>query len=353
MKWVEREMKRGALIFLGWVVLGSGGCSLGYLTRVGVTEARILQSRVPLEKIQTGKELTPEQQEKIALIQEAKDFGESVLGFKETENYTLYANLKKDLRPYVLSACPKDSLSPHLWKFPIVGAIPYLGFFDKEEALEEERKLKKEGYDTFLRRSGAFSSLGWFRDPIYPHMLELESFRLVNLILHELVHATLYVKGETAFNESIATYIANEGTILFFERKGDLASQEKASQEAQEAWVFGQFLGELYKVLQDFYSQPLSQEEKVAKRVEIFQSFRSRLRELPLSQESPYLNFAKGEWSNARIIASGVYLKHLPIYYALQEQEGIRLEEAISFYKEKVGDQKDPLGILSGELRRP
>jgi predicted aminopeptidase len=341
MKWVKSPF----IPFLA-VAIGLGGCSLGYLTRVGMTQAKILQSRVSLEKIETERDLTPEQLEKIALIQEAKDFGESALGLKKTKNYTLYAALKKDLRPYVLSACPKDSLTPYQWKFPIVGAVPYLGFFDKEEALEEERELQREGHDTFLRRTGAFSSLGWFRDPIYPHMLELESVRLVNLILHELVHATIYVKGGTAFNESVATYIANEGTILFFERAGDPVSREKASGHAQEALMFGRFLEELYETLQDFYGQSSSRDEKIDGRVEIFEKFRSRLQQMPFSLESPYRKFGEGEWNNARIIASGLYLKHLPLYYTLREREGIPLEQSISYFEGLIDNHKDPLEIL-------
>ncbi|MBI4208911.1 MAG: aminopeptidase [Deltaproteobacteria bacterium] len=341
MRWVKFSF----IPFLA-IAIGLGGCSLGYLTRVGMTQAKILQSRVSLEKVETEGKLTPEQLEKIALIQEAKDFGESVLGLKKTKNYTLYAALKKDLRPYVLSACPKDSLTPYQWKFPIVGAVPYLGFFDKEEALEKEQELQHEGYDTFLRRTGAFSSLGWFRDPIYPHMLELESVRLVNLILHELVHATLYVKGETAFNESVATYIANEGTILFFERAEDPISKGKAFEHAQEALMFGRFLGELYETLQDFYGQSSSQDEKMEERVEIFERFRHRLQQVPFSLESPYRKFGEGEWNNARIIASGLYLKHLPLYYVLREQKGIPLEQSISYFEKFIHDHKDPWGAL-------
>lgn len=337
---------------LGWVILGfmivTSGCMLGYLTRVGVTQASLLLNRVPLWKMEREGRFTPEQSRKVALVQEAREFGEKELGYRETKNYTLYADIGSDFHVTVLSAAPKDALQPYLWRFPIIGEVPYLGFFDIEEARKEAKKLEEEGYDLFLRDAGAFSTLGWLRDPIYPHMLDRSDVRLANLILHELVHATLYLKGEAAFNESLATYIGNEGTILFFESRGDEASREEAAQHARDALRFGRFLGELYEGLQEHYAKPISREEKIAERDAVFERFRARFKEIPFEGES-YRGFGDVKWNNARIIASGLYLRYLPRFYRFAEREGLSLKEMLPYFIELSKKGRSPLTALEGE----
>ena len=109
----------------------------------------------------------------------------------------------------------KDQLKLFSWSFPIVGKVTYKGFFTQEGALKEKGGLDERGYDTYLQPSGAYSTLGWLKDPIFSSMLKWDDGTLANLILHEMAHATVYFKGKTDLNEQMATFIGNQGPSIF------------------------------------------------------------------------------------------------------------------------------------------
>ena len=172
---------------------------------------------------------------KIKIIEEARKFGMEKLGMKYSENYTkIYDQKGKDILWNVSASYPYK-LEAYEWKFPIVGKFSYKGYFDLEKAKKERDRLKNEGekindktifFDTNIRSVSAWSTLGWFEDVLLSNNLEREEGDLVELILHELTHATLYVKDSVEFNENLANFIGEEGAKLFLEGKYGKNSKE-------------------------------------------------------------------------------------------------------------------------------
>jgi predicted aminopeptidase len=173
---------------------------------------------------------------KLVLIQEVRQYAIDSLGLRDTKNYkTLYDQKGKELL-WVVTASEPFRLMAKEWNFPVLGAVPYKGFFNHELALAEQKGLEKEGWDVTVRNPGGWSTLGWFTDPILSGMLSRSTGDLANLIIHEMVHATIFVKDSVEFNENLASFIGDRGTERYLTDKYGAESQEflKYSREDQE-----------------------------------------------------------------------------------------------------------------------
>lgn len=162
---------------------------------------------------------------KLALTKRIREFAVAEIGLAQTDNYsTVYDQKGRDLL-WNVSACEPFKLVPYEWNFPFLGAMPYKGFFDLEDAKKERDQLKALGYDTRIRAVGGWSTLGILSDPILSKMLERGEGQLAEVIFHELTHATLFVKGEVTFNENLASFIGERAAIQFLSAEFGLASE--------------------------------------------------------------------------------------------------------------------------------
>ena len=156
---------------------------------------------------------------RLELIKEIRKYAIDSLGLKDTENYkTLYDQKGEEVMWVVLASKPFE-LKPKEWNFPVIGSVPYKGFFKKERAENLQQELEKEGWDVIVRNPGAWSTLGWFTDPILSKMLTRSEGDLANLIIHEMSHATIFVKDSVEFNENLATFIGDRGAEQFLIHK--------------------------------------------------------------------------------------------------------------------------------------
>jgi predicted aminopeptidase len=232
------------------------GCSPTYVLRAGYEEAKILWRRQPISTVLAQPDLDPEVRRKLTLVLEARQFAEG-MGLKVGGSFTTLSYVDGPTMLYVLTATSQTSLEPHTWWFPIVGRVPYKGFFDRALADAEAKSLVARGLDTSIRGAAAFSTLGWFDDPLLRHQLKASEVGLVNLVMHETYHNTFYAHGpqSTAFNESLATFVGHHGAIDFFAaRPGD----EALLTEARESWdderVFATFVQGLASRLRALYA---------------------------------------------------------------------------------------------------
>jgi predicted aminopeptidase len=165
---------------------------------------------------------------KLRLINEVRRYAIDSLGLKDTENYkTLYDQQGEEIM-WVVTACEPFRLEAKQWDFPVIGSVPYKGFFRKEKAISLKDELEKEGWDVSIRNPGGWSTLGWFTDPILSKMLERSEGDLANLIIHEMSHSTIFVKDSIDFNENLATFIGDRGAEKFLISKYGPGSQELA-----------------------------------------------------------------------------------------------------------------------------
>ncbi|MBI2645717.1 MAG: aminopeptidase [Deltaproteobacteria bacterium] len=336
------------VLFLLGIALLLEGCSLPYLAHVSRGQIQIINRRQKIEEaIQKGK-VSDAQKKKLELVLEVRTYAIEKLKLKASENYTKYVDLKRDSVAYNLVVCPKDSLNPYTWWFPFVGRVAYLGFFDKEYALKTKKEFEEDGYDTYLRGVSAYSTLGWFDDPVFSTMLSFRDETLANVIIHELTHGTIYRKGDTPFNEGVATFVGNKGALEFLKEKYGAHSQPyQSALEAQaDDLLFSAFISEQRKKLDAYYGSSQSwvgdpSEEKVLKREGEFLKIKKNFQKLKLSfKTSSYLYFDRLPLNNAIFVAFGQYYEDLSLFEKVWEKHNYDLLKTIDFFKQRTSDDE-------------
>lgn len=197
-----------------------------YGLRMGQGQMKIMLGSKKIEKYLSDPTYPDSLKQKILLIQQIKKFTVDELGFQPSPNYKKMYDQKGKPMMHVVTGCEKYSLTPMTWKFPIIGKVTYKGFFTEEEAKEEASRIEKEGYESRIRIVNAWSTLGWFRDPIMSSMLEEEPGDIAEVIIHELSHGTIFIKNNVDLSENLANFIGDKGAHLFLITKYGKDSKE-------------------------------------------------------------------------------------------------------------------------------
>jgi predicted aminopeptidase len=278
------------------------GC---YTLKQGVTMLGYLNRAIPLEQI--------EDVEFTELVNDIRRFAMEELGLAMSKNYTRYVELDRNYLAAVVSASARDSFRRHDWHFPIVGALPYKGFFNIEDARKEGAKLEQKDLDVWIRGVGAFSTLGWFRDPLFSYMRNYSVYRLANLIIHELVHATVFIRGQIQFNEELAEFIGNEGARQFIESRYGTDSEEYRAMLINHVdnENFVAFIQELIAELDILYSSPICREAILAEKELIINAAKERF---DAEYETRFKSDNFRGFSSLQI--NNAYLELYRIYYA-------------------------------------
>lgn len=201
----------------------------------------------------------------IRLIQEIKKFGVDSLGLNPSDNYTTFYNQRGKPILWVITASDRYQLKAKEWKFPVIGTFSYKGFFDEKRADQQNVELVNEGYDTEINEVSAWSTLGYFKDPILSSMLYRSKGSLASLILHELTHGTLFVKDNLELNENLASFVGDVGAVRFLNQKYGPESEELKKYEfskryndayAQHVLRGGQQLDSLYATFKNQNPDP-------------------------------------------------------------------------------------------------
>ena len=189
-------------------------------------QLKIIWSARPVKEVLRDPGVADSLKQKIYLAQEVRDFAIDSLGVNDSDSYhTLYDQQGKPVL-WVVTACEPFAMEDKKWSFPILGSFSYKGFFDYEKALKEKDKLADEGYDTGIRTVSAWSTLGILDDPLMSGLLFRSEGELANTIVHELTHATLFVRNDLKFNENLATFVGNRGAEAFLRHKYGEDSRE-------------------------------------------------------------------------------------------------------------------------------
>lgn len=203
----------------------------GYLLQAAEGQLKILTSRRPLDEVIADPNQPPHVRRLLAEVPGIKAFG-GTQGLKPTKNYDTYVDLQRPAVVWVVGASKELEFSPKKWSFPLVGSVPYLGWFDKVDAFRHAAELREEGWESDVRPAMAFSTLGWFDDPVLSTMIDEDADALgglADVVLHESTHATHYVDGQTAFNESIANFVGDNMALLYLDRRvGPEAAEMRA-----------------------------------------------------------------------------------------------------------------------------
>ena len=312
-----------------------GGCSPPYLVHLGIGQSRIMLARTAYRDVLQDPGFAPRDKSMLLVVQEVKRFGEERMGLAHTNNFDSYVKLNREAVSWIVLAAEKTKLASHQWWFPLVGRVPYKGYFSPERAREEAKRMARRGFDTHIQPVTAYSTLGYFADPVFSTFLRYPESILPELILHELTHATLFVKGQVDFNEGFATFVGHKGGLAFLEARygPDSPLVEEAEARFGDELAFGQFISALSDRLEAFYSEPWPREEMLVRRTEIFQEERLAFKELQKSfSHNRYDGFAGAEWNNALILGHRRYDGELPQFEALYVNLGSDLRKVIDFF---------------------
>jgi predicted aminopeptidase len=205
-----------------------------YAIRQGVGQMSLIWLARPVEEVLEQSDVPDSVKQKLYLVAEVRRFAIDSLGLNDTRNYRkLYDQKGKEVL-WVVTACRPYEMQEKRWDFPVIGQVPYKGFFNRLHAEKEKASLEKEGWDVSIRNPGGWSTLGWFEDPLLSNMLFRSEGDLANLIIHEMAHATIYVKDSADLNENLASYIGDQGARDFLVYKYGTASAEYNRYVAEE-----------------------------------------------------------------------------------------------------------------------
>lgn len=342
------------LIILGISIFISG-CQIDYLMHSAYHQAKLMNSREALEKTLSDPKISLETKRKLELAKEAKDYAEKTLGLKSTHNYESFVQLEDTHVSYVVQVAKAWELTAYKWTFPIVGSLPYKGYFVKKRAQKEAEKFSPQEYDTYVRGVSAFSTLGWFNDPIYSSMLRYSDEDLVETIIHETVHATIYIKSNADFNERLATFLGQQGVKKFYlDREGaESATLKKIENDLFDQKLFSKFISEELNSLKLWYQEKsgkVSLEMKRARLQEIQLRFAKDLQ--PKFKSPSYTGFSKQELNNAILLSYKTYLYDLSDFEVLFEAKGRDFKEVIKTCQ-KLEKEENPEKTLKDLIANP
>ncbi len=327
------------------LALSSSGCQFRYILHAASHQYRLIRDSVSVEDALKSDLIKSDQKERLRLVAAIRDFGESELGLKKTQNYqNVY--LKADQPIYIISASPKDRLTIVSWWFPIIGDTPYLGFFDLEKAKKEKERLVREGLDVNIGTADAYSTLGWFKDPVTANLLEKSMVELTEIILHEMTHTTLYLKGQSEFNENLANLVGKFGSISFMRKTyGDAHPFTiEAENNLADQRLFCSFLTSLLEMLESLYNSDISYEEKLAEREIVFKRSLKEFADIQAGFKADrYTGFGEFGLNNAYLMSIGLYNRDFRLFEKLLIGHEYSIKNMLNHLQEIAGEKKDML----------
>ena len=327
------------LLALGALALGATRTGR-WLVRAAWEEGRILARRRPIAELVADAGTPPATRAKLALVLAARAFAADSLAFPARGAFTRYTDIGRDTLVLVLSAARRDTLAAHGWWFPVVGRVPYKGFFARAAAEDEARRLRARGLDTYLRPSPAFSTLGWFDDPLLNTTLAADSVDLVDTVIHELAHNAFYAPGHAGFNESFASFAGARGAERFFRARGDTASARRAADRWHDDRRLGAFWARYARAVDAAYAR--TRQAPTAVRLAARAEAERRAREELVRWVAPRLRgfvgrpasaarwAARVDLGNAALLARMTYAGDLELFESVWRREGEDVRRAVA-----------------------
>lgn len=307
------------------ILLALSGCaSIGYYAQSVGGHLQLMGKSRSIEEVIEDSETAPELRQRLELVSIMRDFSEDQLHLPANDSYRSYADIEREAVVWSVVATPEFSVEPNEWCYPIVGCASYRGYFDRAEAERFAQGLWEQGLDVAVEAVPAYSTLGWFDDPLPSTVIHWPEGSLAGLMFHELAHQRLYLPGDSAFNEAFAMTVERAGMERWFRHRGDAAGEEKWRQGEQRERAFIELVLRTRQRLQRLYARKLSPEKMRREKVLRFERLRSEYADLKQSWggERGFDRWIERKLNNAHLASVATYEQWGPAFQALLEQSG-------------------------------
>jgi predicted aminopeptidase len=315
---------RHCLLILAFVFLAAlQGCgSLSYYTRSISGQLNLVASRQPVDRLIEDPSREPEFREQLVAARDIRQFATDGLALPDNRSYRSYVDTGRKFVSWAVFTAPEFSLTVRNWCFPVFGCVPYRGYFSKEAAIKFGRRAQKQGLDVYVGGIPAYSTLGWFDDPLLNTMFGYSDTYLAEVIFHELSHQRVYVRNDTAFNEAFAVAVEQSGTTKWLRYRADPAAlrRYKAARKRNEDFVT--LVAETRSQLHQIYIGEGSDAEKRAAKAAAIDNLRARYRRVKARRWNGFSGY--DPWfsepiNNAKLASVAVYNELTPAFSRLLE----------------------------------
>ena len=296
--------------------LNNAGC---YYMQAAAGQWQVLRKSEPIGDVIDEEGTSTELGARLSLVQEARRFSVAELGLPDNKSYRKYADIERDFVVWNVFAAPEFSLQARQWCFPVAGCVSYRGYFSQDAAYREAERLAEEGYDVAVGGVSAYSTLGKFSDPVLSSMLRWDDIQLVGTLFHELAHQVLYVKDDSAFNESFATAVEEFGLERWLEarERPDDIEVDRLRQRLREQLMT--LVAAAREDLRGLFAAPLEEAEKRRLKGDRFRKLRRDIDRALQQEGRSASDWLSGELNNARLVSMTLYDGWLPAFRSLLE----------------------------------
>lgn len=302
-----------------------GGCAqLGYYTQAVQGHLSMLASAKPIDHWLADPMVEEDLKTRLRRVREIRAFAAKELGLPDNGSYTKYADLGRSYVMWNVVATPELSLTPERWCFPVAGCVDYRGYYRRDDAQQFAEALSRQQLDVRVTGVPAYSTLGWFNDPVLSTFIRYPEAELARLIFHELAHQIAYAPGDSQFNESFATAVEEIGVARWVETRGDPTLSEQYRRYRQRKDEFLDLLAATGRQLEENFSRPVSDAEKRQRKAAIFAELTQRYAHIKQDRWDGYAGYDRwfGErMTNAHFALISTYHDLVPAFHALLEKE--------------------------------
>ena len=310
-----RKLKICAVLLASLAVMGCE--TMHFYGQAVWGQLKLLHARVPVSKLQGSEKLDPEIRARLTLAQDILSFAETRLGLEQDGRYTSYVQLERDHVVWNVFAAAPYSLAGKQWCYPLVGCAPYRGYFSQADALDAANDYVEQGFETYVGGVPAYSTLGWFEDPLLSTFILWPEADLANLLMHEIAHNRIWVVNDTTFNESFAEFVGNQGARAWLDQRNQKAVWESWLSE-REGWrAFRRFvvqakayLGQIYEIK----DQPRAKNLALTELQVCYGHNRANL------GDGRFDKLMQNSFNNAFLVSIGTYTDWIPGFQAVYFQ---------------------------------
>jgi predicted aminopeptidase len=310
-------------------------CStLNYYTQAAQGQLELLADAKPIDDWLADPATNTSLRHRLETARQIRRFAVQQMGLPDNGSYTNYAALKRKYVLWNVVATPELSLKPLQWCFPVAGCVNYRGYYSKADADAYANELRAQGRDVEVGGVSAYSTLGWFSDPLISTFINYPDAELARLIFHELAHQVTYVQGDSRFNESFASAVEEAGVELWLERFGNPAMREAYTRYTVRRTDFLALLLKYRRELERAYAQPVGDEDKRIAKARLFIALKDEYQVLKANWGgyAGYDRFFAEPLSNAHLASIATYNDYVPAFRAM-----LRSEKNFAAFYRKVG----------------